>query len=321
MNSDYQARLNRAIDFIDAHIEDPLDLETIAGVAAFSKYHFHRVFSAAVGEPLGSYIQRLRLERAAALVADTKRESITDIAYRLNFSSPAVFSRAFRDYLGMSPSEWRRGGWRDYRAHHPLQSNRYQPIDSYRTSTRVSFGYGSFIKRQWQVSLKSLEQQLDYTVEIRDIPRKTLAYIRHTGPYAGDEQLFARLFSRLMKWAGPRDLYIPGQTELLTLYHDSPEITAEHKLRISVCMSVPEGTLTEGEIGRLTLPAGRYAVGTFALGPQDYGDAWNSLFGGWLPESGYQCSEGPCYELYLNDPSEDPQGLHRLAIHLPVQPL
>ena len=71
----------------------------------------------------------------------------------------------------------------------------------------------------------------------------------------------------------------------------------------------------------MRLPGGRYAVASFAFGPQDYGDAWNSLFGGWLPESGYQCSEGPCYELYLNDPSEDPEGLHRLAIHLPVEPL
>ncbi|MFW5727626.1 MAG: AraC family transcriptional regulator [Spirochaetia bacterium] len=321
MNPDYMARLNRAIDYINEHIEEPLDLDTIARVAAFSKYHFHRVFSAAVGEPLGSYVQRLRLERAAALTADDRRETITDIAYRLNFSSPAVFSRAFRDYFGMSPSQWRRGGWREYHHSHKLQSNRYKPVASYRDTTRVSFGYGSFIKRQWQVSLKTRQSRLEYSVEIRDLPEKTVAYLRHTGPYAGDEQLFERLFSTLMKWAVPRDLYIPGQTELLTLYHDSPDITEEHKLRISACITVPEDTRPEGEIGLMRLPEGRYAVASFALGPQDYGDAWNSLFGGWLPESGYQCSEGPCYELYLNDPSQDPEGLHRLAIHIPVEPL
>lgn len=320
MNPDYMERINRAIDYINEHIEEPLDLERIAQVAAFSKFHFHRVFSAAIGEPVGSYIQRLRLERAAALAAE-QGHTITDIAYRLNFSSPAVFTRAFRDYFGMSPSEWRRGGWRDYRRSHKLQSKRYQPVDSYRHNTSVSFGYGSFIKRQWQVSLNRSQRRLDYSVEIRDLPEKTVAYLRHTGPYAGDEQLFERLFTTLMKWAGPRDLYYPGKTEMLTLYHDSPDITEEHKLRISVCMTVPPETRPEGEIGLMRLPAGRYAVANFALEAQDYGDAWNSLFGGWLPESGYQCSEGPCYELYLNDPSEDPEGLHRLAIHLPVAPL
>lgn len=108
---------------------------------------------------------------------------------------------------------------------------------------------------------------------------------------------------------------------MLTIYHDSPEITEEEKLRISVCMTVPEGTETEGDIGSMKLPAGRYAVAEFNIDMEQYGDAWNTLFAGWLPESGYQCADGPCYELYLNDPGEDPEGKHRIAIHLPVQPL
>ncbi len=325
MHTTYDARLNRAIDYINRHIDEQLDLETIAEVAAFSKYHFHRVFSAAVGEPLGSYIQRLRLERAAALVAEESQNTITEISYNLNFSSPAVFSRAFKDYFGMSPSEWREGGWGEYRKKSNLQSNRYESIDNYRKATQVSNGYDGHIKRHWKVHMQTLQKNLDYTVTVKDIPDKTVAYIRHTGPYAGDELLFERLFGKLMKWAGPRDLFIQGSTELLTIYHDSPDITEEDKLRISVCMTVPKDTCTDGEVGLLSIPAGRYAVAEFRLGVNDYGDAWNSLFGGWLPESGYQCTEGPCYELYLDELSDElsdkQDEKHYVAIHLPVKPL
>jgi len=321
MRPDYHARLNRVLDYIDRHLDEAPDLRTIAGVAAFSPYHFHRVFSSAVGEPLGAYIQRLRLERAAGLLAERGERTITEIALDLGFSGPAVFSRAFRDRFGMSPSEWRRGGWMRHGKNRKLQSNRYQPIGNYRKATRVSESYGYSINRTWRVTMKTETNRLDYTVEVRDLPEKTVAYVRHTGPYAGDEKLFQSLFGKLMRWAGPRDLFVPGTSEMLVIYHDSPEITEEEKLRISVCLTVPEGTETGGEIGLMSMPAGRYAVATFRLNPDQYGDAWNSLFGGWLPESGYQCAEGPCYEVCLNDPQMDPEGRHDVAIHIPVQPL
>lgn len=321
MNNGYRARLNRAIEYIDEHIGDKLDLETVAGIAAFSKYHFHRVFSSMVGESLGAYIQRLRLEKAAAQVAEQEDYSITNICYDLGFSSPAVFSRAFKEHFGMSPRDWRAGGWKNYSKNRKLQSNRYEAIDKYRKATQVSSGYGNYITRQWRVTMKNEQKELDYTVKVQDIPKKTVAYVRHTGPYAGDGELFGRLFGTLMKWAGPRDLFIPGKTEMLTIYHDSPEITDEDKLRISVCMTVPEGTEVSGEIGLMELPAGRFAAADFYVEMEQIGDAWNSLFGGWLPESGYQCDDGPCYELYLNDPEEDPEGKHHFAIHIPVKPL
>jgi len=321
MHSEYRARLNRVNKYIDEHIGDSLDLDTLAEVAAFSKYHFHRVFTSLMGEPLGTYIQRLRLEKAAAQVADRPDYPITNIAYDLGFSSPAVLSRAFKEHFGMSPRDWRAGGWQDHGKNRKLQSNRYESIHKYREATKVSNGYGNYIKRQWRVTMKTEQKELDYTVEVKEIPDKTVAYIRHTGPYAGDGELFGRLFSTLMKWAGPRDLLVPGETEMLTIYHDSPEITEEDKLRISVCITVPEGTEVSGEIGLMKMPAGRFAVATFYVHMEQIGDAWNSLFGGWLPESGYQCADGPCYELYLNSPEEDPEGKHHFAIHIPVKPL
>ncbi len=321
MQNEYRQRLNRVVDYIDTHLEEELSLARLADEANFSKYHFHRIFSSSIGETLGAYIQRLRLERAAGYLGSDRNRTVTEIALDLGFSSPAVFSRAFRDYFGMSPSRWRDGGHAEHSKNCKLQSNRYQPLSSYRQATQVKSSYTQLKNHEWRIFMKTAQNQLEYTVAVSEQPEKTVAYVRHTGPYAGDEGLFEELFGRLMRWAGPRNLFDPEKSEMITIYHDSPEITEEEKLRISVCLTVPPKTEVTGEIGKMTMPAGRYARAEFLLSPEQYGDAWNSLFAGWLPESGYQCAEGPCYEVYLNDPNEHPEGKHQVAICLPVKPL
>jgi AraC family transcriptional regulator len=245
---------------------------------------------------------------------------ITEIAMRYMFSGPAVFSRIFRNRFGMSPSEWRNGGWKEYSKNSKLQSSRYQHISKESKELSVNADY-TLINNKWSVIMKSEKTNLEYTVEIKQVEKKHIAYVRHTGPYAGDSALFEKLFTKLMKWAGPRNLFIPGKTEMLTIYHDSPEITDEDKLRISVCITVPKGTETGGDVGYIVMDGGKYAAAEFRIDIDQYGDAWNTVFGDWLPESGYQCSDGPCFELYLNDPSKEPDGKHHIAIYIPIKEL
>jgi AraC family transcriptional regulator len=55
--------------------------------------------------------------------------------------------------------------------------------------------------------------------------------------------------------------------------------------------------------------------------PEGYMEAWDSLMGGWLPSSGYQPDDRPCFEIYHNDPKTDPEGLHDVELCLAVRPL
>ena len=151
-------------------------------------------------------------------------------------------------------------------------------------------------------------------VRVAELPAFTVAYVRHVGPYAGDAGLFARLFGRLGQWAGPRGL-IGKDTRWLAMYHDDPEITAPEKLRVSACLSVPAGTQGERDVSVMEIPAGKSAVARFTLDRSEYAAAWNWLMGAWLPASGYQPDDRPCYEVYLSQP-EDP--VQRVDI---VQPL
>ncbi|HYD40040.1 MAG TPA: GyrI-like domain-containing protein [Anaeromyxobacter sp.] len=142
------------------------------------------------------------------------------------------------------------------------------------------------------------------SISVEELPAFTVAYVRHVGPYAGDAELFGRLFGRLGHWAGPRGL-IGKDARWLAMYHDDPEITPAEKLRLSVCLSVPAGTQGERDVSVTEIPAGKCAVARFSLHTSEYAAAWNWLMGEWLPASGYQPDDRPCYEVYLSQP-EDP---------------
>jgi AraC family transcriptional regulator len=95
--------------YIHEHISDPLDRETLAEVAGFSVPHFHRVFTAHVGESAISFIRRIRLERAARKLR-MGAVNITEVALAAGYDSHAAFSKAFKQQFGLSPSEFRQLG-------------------------------------------------------------------------------------------------------------------------------------------------------------------------------------------------------------------
>ncbi|TVR04450.1 MAG: AraC family transcriptional regulator, partial [Spirochaetaceae bacterium] len=296
-------------------------------VALFSKYHFHRVFFAQVGETPGQFIQRLRIEKAARLLLSNRDRPVTEVALDCGFSDSAAFARAFRAVFGVSASEYRRHG------KHPagvMVDRNLSTVDGKRgkaVDNRPGYGDGMFdTSRRINMPTLSMQPIPAEAVTVVDQGELTLAYVRHTGPYFGDEQLFQRLFGALYQWAGPRDLVKRGVTEEIIIYHDDPETVAPEKLRVSCCISVPPGTETSGEVGSMSLPAGRYAQARFRIDATQFGGAWNWVFGVWLPQSGYQPADGLCYERYQDhEPTEQLDGTTGrnfvVDICIPVIPL
>lgn len=315
---EYLARINRVIDYIDAHLDEPLTLEALAVEACFSRFHFHRIFAALVSETLADYVRRLRLERAAMRLCQNPRESITDIAMACGFSSASVFARAFRDWFGLSASEWRRtgGGLAAGRKQRTAPGKPGQAEGKDREARREGPPYDQdhHIERRNEMAQK---QKMEFKVEVKELPELLVAYVRHIGPFGQIPQAF----DRLMRWAGPRGLVRFPDTKILAVYHDSPDITETDKLRSDACITVTEGTRVEGEVGLLRIPGGKFAVGHFEIAPDRFGDAWNALMGEWLPSSGWQPDDRMCYEVYLNEPRQHPQGKFIVDICEPVRPL
>jgi AraC family transcriptional regulator len=105
----YSNCIEDVMRYIREHINEPLDRETLAGIAGFSIPHFHRVFTAHVGESAASYVHRLRMERAGRKLR-MGAVDITEVALAAGYDSHAAFGKAFKQQFGLSPREFRQLG-------------------------------------------------------------------------------------------------------------------------------------------------------------------------------------------------------------------
>src|SRR5260221_7422984 len=105
--AEYDGRMHRVLEHIDQQLDQPLNLDTLAAVAHFSPFHFHRLFAAWTGETLGDYLRRRRVEVAAMRLASQPRLTVLPAALSVGFGSAEAFSRAFKTRFGASPSAWR----------------------------------------------------------------------------------------------------------------------------------------------------------------------------------------------------------------------
>ena len=95
-----------AIDYIESHLHEKLDLDTIAEALHYSKYHLHRMFTGTVGMTIQTYVQRRRLTEAAKLLVFSNR-SILEIALTAGYESQQSFTDSFRAMYKKAPNQYR----------------------------------------------------------------------------------------------------------------------------------------------------------------------------------------------------------------------
>jgi AraC family transcriptional regulator len=307
MNSEYINRINKTFDYIELNLDKPLTLGELATVANFSKFHFNRIFHAVTGETPFQFIQRVRIEKAAMVISTQRKKSISEIAFQCGYSDIAVFSRNFKSHFKITASE--------YRAKKMHFSNLSQHDSNNRQNEERPTQYfcPELKTIKWRTNMK-----LNKSVEVKELQKMTVAYIRHIGPYKGNDKLFESIWNRLFAWAGPRGLIGGKDFKSLIIYHDDPNVTIEDKLRMSVCITVPANTKVEGEIGKMELEAAKYVVARFEVTAQEFAQAWDWVYGQWFPASGYQPDDKPCFEMY---PEEPKNGKFVVDICVPVKPL
>ncbi|NVD40433.1 GyrI-like domain-containing protein [Ensifer sp. HO-A22] len=105
----YDARMNRVIDHVYAHLEEDISFDELADVACLSPYHWSRIYSAMRGETISATIRRLRLQRAADRLANSDVD-IGTVADRAGYVSTDTFGRAFRETFGTTPAAYRYNG-------------------------------------------------------------------------------------------------------------------------------------------------------------------------------------------------------------------
>jgi AraC family transcriptional regulator len=298
---EYIYRINRVIDYIDNHLTEDLTVAELASVANFSPYHFHRIFSAFVGEPLYAFIKRLKVEKAASMLINFPEKPVNEIAWDCGYKSDSVFCRTFKEHFGMNTADFRKCKTDEIRKIRQSLSKNGKP-------GATGDGYVCSVE-----TIKNISQMKN--IRIQQQPAMQLVYTRHTGAF---DQI-GKAYGKLMQWAGPRGLIHPG-VKTVTIYHDDPTVTEIEKLRQSACITVDQEVKTEGEFGNISLPEGKYVVGSFEIGPEGFTDAWNQVCL-WLAESGYQPADGQPYELYHNNHEEHPEKKFIVDICIPVKPM
>jgi AraC family transcriptional regulator len=285
---DYRERIVRTLVYVQQHLSEELTLDQAAGVAAFSSYHFHRVFRGLVGEPFGEHIRRLRLERAAQRLKHLE-EPVTGIAFDAGYETHESFTRAFKTMFGTSPS--------DYRAAHKPAPDSPSGTHFDDTASYHPPDYGD-----------------PPPVEVKELAPIRIVFLRHVGPY---DQVGAT-WGRLMRWAGPRGLLGP-HTKMIGVSHDDPNVTPPDKVRYDAAIAVNRPVQPEGEFGVIELAGGKYAVLTHRGPYEGLGRSYQRLYGSWLPTSGHTLRDAPAFEQYLKSPQDTkPEDLITL-IHVPIE--
>ncbi len=299
IQEDYICRINQVFSYIDTHLDQELSLETVAAVAHFSPFHFHRIFKIIANETLNVYISRKRIEKAASALIRRKNTSITELAFQYGFSSNAAFTRSFKNFYGISPTGFRRQS--------PDQYSKIRKEERKNGEEHVVF-------EQYLYSIKQLKHwtEMHAITEVKQIPELTVAYISHTG----DLNMEAT-FEKLMQWAKPKGLMDTPDFNFMTMYHDSYKVTAPDKVRMSIGIVVKEPVAVSGEVGLMKISAGKYIVGRFEIPLDAFEKAWTSMFV-WMNENGYKATDRPPFELYHNDFRTHPEKKFILDMYIPI---
>jgi AraC family transcriptional regulator len=276
---DYGRRIARAMALIVADPARGPTLEALAEAAAFSPFHFHRIYRELTGETPAETLARERLSRAAALLV-RGGDPVAAVAKACGYGSAAAFSRAFRAAYGIPPAAYRdRGGIGLPRPPAPHREAPAMP-----------------------------------EVTIREEPALRLAALAHHGAYAG----MGVTFDRLMAWAASRRLIGP-ETRFLGLYHEDPASVPEQDLRADACLTVPPGVEGGEGVRILELPPCRCAVLLFKGPYAELESAYSRIYRDWLPGSGEEPADQPVREDYLNDCRTLPPAEWLTAIMVPLK--
>ncbi len=288
--AEYVARMHRVLEHVDRELDQPLELETLARVANFSPFHFHRLFTAWMGETLGDYVRRRRLELAALRLVAQPRLAVLQVALSVGFGSTEAFARAFKTRFGSTPT-----GWRDSQRRKRDQSK--SKHDQARAQTPANDG--------------------DMKVTIVDRQPTTVAYLRHVGPYG--KQVSDFWITKVAPWMETNGLFGKPRYGISL---DDPGIAAPETLRYDAAVEVPKDFAGAGDYQMTVIPGGKYAVGKFKGTENEVGEAWAWLLRDWLPESGMQLDSRPFFEHYPVSAGYDQKtGQFESEICIPVTPL
>ena len=262
----YRARFRKVLEYIDTHLCGDLSIELLSGVAAFSKYHFHRKFSKLFGIGIYKYVQLCRMKRASYQLAFRSHSQVIDIALANGYEGPESFARAFKKINGQSPSDFRKQPqWNPWHT-------TYQPLSELRIN-----------------HMKTARQTEQ--VKVINFSDTKIAVFEHRG----DPRLIGNSVRRFIEWRKQNHLP-PKISATFDILYDNPAEVAPESFRLDICAAVDQD-VADNKLGVIskTIPGGRCAVLRHIGSDDTLGETINYLYSEWLPQSGEELRDFPAY--------------------------
>jgi len=282
-------KMNDALDYIEEHLTQDVDLGAAARIACCSEYHFRRMFSSLAGMPLSEYVRRRRLTLAAQELANGAARVI-DVAIKYQYDSADAFARAFSAQHGIAPSQARREG-------HLLNS-----------FTRMTF----------QLTIRG-GTNMNYRIVEKEPFRIVGIKKRVTLRYSGVNPEISAMWATL-------DADTIGQLKAISNVEPMGLVSASANFSegrqdggsLDHCIGAATDNPCPAGFDALEVPALTWAVfesvGPF---PETLQNIWGRIYAEWFPSSDYQAAEGP--ELLWNESKDVTSPTFRSEIWIPVK--
>ena len=276
----YEERLNCIIEYIHANLDQKIDLKTLAEISHFSPFHFHRISRALLGEPIGAYVSRTRVETAAKLICFSKA-SIEDIAYKVGFESPSSLSKKFKAHFGVSPS-------------------------SYRLNNTHTIKKTTIMTRELNIKKP----------KILNLDDSTCLYYRMQGAYQTLD--YAGAWTKLWAEIKTQKLFTKG-IQMFGLPYDDPNVTPADKLRYDACLIIHKEAKANGDVGVKTLKGGKFAMFLYQGSYKYFADVYNYMFEEWLIHTDFELRDEPVRERYISHPDRVAEDKLKTEFYIPIK--
>ena len=293
-----------ALNYIWHNPAKSLNLEDLSKECGVSKYHFHRLFREYQGETLNEHVTRKRLEFAANQLVMMKNSNVSLLAENLGFSSSANFSKAFKNYFGVTPREWRDPERINCVNEGVLKSKHGKQINP-------KFHYANFESTNLNEKKRRIET-LNNVISFVKIKEQTLYY--RSVVNGMDFEVLNPLWEEVIKWAASN--VEDWETKLFGIWYDNWYVCPEKLMRHDAAILVPDTTPMPPSFMRQQLDTGIYATGIIQGSHEELCDLALDIYMLWFPNKRIVPDLKPYYINYLNDVEKD--GFYRIRFYIKV---
>ena len=278
--SEHKVRINEVLYHIYTNLSTKFTIEELARISSYSPFHFQRVFKDITNKSVIIYIKETRLEWAANLLIFNHESTITEIAHTCGLKSSATFANEFKKKYGMTPTAWRKDGYKIHKYDKILNKNK-----------EVDFS----------------------TIEIKKMDDIKIAYMRHLGYNSCIKDTWQKFLFLL------ETQYRITKPKMIGFHHSNPSITSIKDCRYGACIELEEENIEpKGDIATGYISGGLFATIKYQGIYNDVLYLYKKLYYEWLPSSEFDAINGKAHVIYHKNHFIEEDGKFDIEFRIPV---